>query len=562
MTELGPSLGARSTEPVPEHKGPAGPGAQGAPRGALKPASARGQSFAKIIMKMAASEADADTPPASGKPNAPADSLQNTSPTSRTKALSPVPETSSCGAERAGMPSGANPNPHPGALGLPDTPGDTSPTMAHLSSHLRAAKSSEIAKATADERSAPNPEGHEALASPARAAPLEHETREQTGADVARFKLPHAEPLASAQGGLFGPGATVLISNTSSSVFVSEIAARVTALAPVGFGGPSDLGRANAAATVLRNRDEPLRADYGTNPATHETRGTNAGSFALEAEKSAGGLVAASRRPHAPASSPFDPSGASDAKARQDPAWLDSALRAGPEWLTSEPREQHKSVSTPTAFAEPEAGGAKTAADAADHGFAERAGFQSLPSQGGAGVALVRGAAQSLIEPNSTPSAVPNPAISQDHLQTIAAGLSVVLSQIDAVPQSAAKRGIEVVLHPEELGRIRIAFDPEASQPVLSLSVENAETLTLMRRHLDVLQTALHDAGFPGSELDLSAGLENDQQRERLQASASDAFIMTENAERAGAEASPVAHDKRSIGQRSDNSRGRLDLRL
>lgn len=56
----------------------------------------------------------------------------------------------------------------------------------------------------------------------------------------------------------------------------------------------------------------------------------------------------------------------------------------------------------------------------------------------------------------------------------------------------------ELALTPPELGRITIRFETDSGSGVLVLQVERPETLDLMRRHQELLQDALRDAGQAG----------------------------------------------------------------
>lgn len=60
---------------------------------------------------------------------------------------------------------------------------------------------------------------------------------------------------------------------------------------------------------------------------------------------------------------------------------------------------------------------------------------------------------------------------------------------------------LEVALSPEELGRVRIDFRPEAGGMRVVLTAERGDTLDLMRRHGDQLMADLREAGFDGASL-------------------------------------------------------------
>lgn len=61
----------------------------------------------------------------------------------------------------------------------------------------------------------------------------------------------------------------------------------------------------------------------------------------------------------------------------------------------------------------------------------------------------------------------------------------------------------EVALNPPELGRVAIRFEGDPAGGILHLVVERPETLDLMRRHVDLLETALRAAGHEGCAIAL-----------------------------------------------------------
>lgn len=68
----------------------------------------------------------------------------------------------------------------------------------------------------------------------------------------------------------------------------------------------------------------------------------------------------------------------------------------------------------------------------------------------------------------------------------------------DAVATLAQQpeKPLEIALNPEELGRVRMSFSPIENGVVVMISAERAETLDLMRRHLDLLAEEFRRAGY------------------------------------------------------------------
>ena len=73
--------------------------------------------------------------------------------------------------------------------------------------------------------------------------------------------------------------------------------------------------------------------------------------------------------------------------------------------------------------------------------------------------------------------------------QAVVRQLAVVLPQI-------ADRPIEVLLNPEELGRVRMVMLGQDAQMVVQIQADKAETTELIRRHLDMLAQDFHDLGY------------------------------------------------------------------
>lgn len=82
----------------------------------------------------------------------------------------------------------------------------------------------------------------------------------------------------------------------------------------------------------------------------------------------------------------------------------------------------------------------------------------------------------------------------------------VVHSLTASAPPGSGRFEGSVTLDPVELGRVVIRFEPDAGRPILLLGIERPETLELMRRNIDVLQSALRDLGHGGCDIHLGGG--------------------------------------------------------
>lgn len=63
---------------------------------------------------------------------------------------------------------------------------------------------------------------------------------------------------------------------------------------------------------------------------------------------------------------------------------------------------------------------------------------------------------------------------------------------------------VELTLDPVELGKVRFELTTTNDRMQVSLSVERADTLDLLRRHADELHAAFREAGIDGSTLSFS----------------------------------------------------------
>jgi hypothetical protein len=77
-----------------------------------------------------------------------------------------------------------------------------------------------------------------------------------------------------------------------------------------------------------------------------------------------------------------------------------------------------------------------------------------------------------------------------------AADVRGVAVQIANVLTRANERAVELRLHPEELGRVSLTLSGEGASMTVAVSVERAETLDLMRRHIETLGDELRRMGY------------------------------------------------------------------
>ena len=81
-------------------------------------------------------------------------------------------------------------------------------------------------------------------------------------------------------------------------------------------------------------------------------------------------------------------------------------------------------------------------------------------------------------------------------------GGSVAAAVIAAIPPATAGTDrVEVILSPEELGRVQMEFRAEGNAMRVFLTAERPETLDLLRRHADQLASELRQAGYSGASL-------------------------------------------------------------
>ncbi len=86
-----------------------------------------------------------------------------------------------------------------------------------------------------------------------------------------------------------------------------------------------------------------------------------------------------------------------------------------------------------------------------------------------------------------------------------------VARQVVTVAHGRPDGGVALTLSPEELGRVHLQFHGHDGTLTVSMAVERAETLDLMRRHIDTLLRDLRDIGY--REVNIGFGQEGARQQ-------------------------------------------------
>lgn len=89
----------------------------------------------------------------------------------------------------------------------------------------------------------------------------------------------------------------------------------------------------------------------------------------------------------------------------------------------------------------------------------------------------------------STTANAPAPPARADLLPHVARQLIEVMAQ-------ASQRPVEIALSPQELGRVRMSVQTEDGAVVINIIAERADTLDLMRRHIDQLGQSFRAMGY------------------------------------------------------------------
>jgi hypothetical protein len=81
-----------------------------------------------------------------------------------------------------------------------------------------------------------------------------------------------------------------------------------------------------------------------------------------------------------------------------------------------------------------------------------------------------------------------------------------VAFQLAASAQAVREGGVEINLSPEELGKVTLALHVSEGAVVLAIQAERPDTLDLIRRHIDVLERELRDAGYDSLSFSFGQG--------------------------------------------------------
>ncbi|QDL94768.1 hypothetical protein FDP22_23130 (plasmid) [Paroceanicella profunda] len=77
----------------------------------------------------------------------------------------------------------------------------------------------------------------------------------------------------------------------------------------------------------------------------------------------------------------------------------------------------------------------------------------------------------------------------------------LVAQVVSAIDRRDAGRRVELRLDPPELGRVTVSLSTDDGSATAVVTVDRPETLDLLRRHADLLQRELANAGFQGAQL-------------------------------------------------------------
>lgn len=102
------------------------------------------------------------------------------------------------------------------------------------------------------------------------------------------------------------------------------------------------------------------------------------------------------------------------------------------------------------------------------------------------------------VSQRSTALAAMSPVLQQDN----AAQFSRISQQLMDVAMRHSDGPVELMLSPEELGRVKMNFAVQDGGLTVTVAAERSETLALIRRHIDVLLQDFYDIGFSGVNLE------------------------------------------------------------
>ncbi len=85
----------------------------------------------------------------------------------------------------------------------------------------------------------------------------------------------------------------------------------------------------------------------------------------------------------------------------------------------------------------------------------------------------------------------------------------MIASQMAEAVMRAQNNKVEIALHPEELGRVRMVLSTTELGVTVSIVAERVETLDLMRRHIDQLAEEFRELGYQNIGFEFSGGKRN-----------------------------------------------------
>lgn len=94
------------------------------------------------------------------------------------------------------------------------------------------------------------------------------------------------------------------------------------------------------------------------------------------------------------------------------------------------------------------------------------------------------------------------------------AGRPVINQVVHMVLRAAPEGVVEVRLSPEELGRVRLSMSQAEVGMTVHISAERPETLDLMRRNIDMLESDLRDQGFQDLNFSFGEGAPGDPRQD------------------------------------------------
>ncbi|MGR3292369.1 MAG: flagellar hook-length control protein FliK [Paracoccaceae bacterium] len=92
----------------------------------------------------------------------------------------------------------------------------------------------------------------------------------------------------------------------------------------------------------------------------------------------------------------------------------------------------------------------------------------------------------------------------------------MVVQTIAQAAVALSDRPVELLLNPEELGRVRLTLQAIDGSMAVTITVERPETLDLLRRHIDQLAGQLRDIGYQKLTFEFAdQGQQFDRQNDR-----------------------------------------------